>query len=95
MRRLGDRTSSNQVFEVPMIATDLRQEELIHQIADSLQHLQHVMDEVFSRVQNRVAKNRTRLNKINDRAKLAQAKVDHIKGRKKATQVRGLCIKVN
>lgn len=82
------KTSSFQVYNVPIIASDLRHEELIHQIADSLDYLNRVMDDVFTRVQTRVTENKARLAKINDRTRLAQAKVNHIRGRKKATQVR-------
>lgn len=45
------------------------------------------MDDVFSRVRTRVSENKARLAKVNDRTRLAQAKVNHIRGRKKATQV--------
>lgn len=81
------KTSTYQLYDVPIIASDLRHEELIHQIADSLDYLDNVMDDVFSRVQSRVSENKTRLAKINDRTRLAHAKVNHIRGRKKATQV--------
>lgn len=90
MRRL-DKTAPSQIYEVPLIGTDLRQEEFIHQIADSLEYLQHVMDDVFKRVEDRVVQNKTRLTKIQDRTRVAQAKVDHLKGRKKATQVSIIC----
>lgn len=82
-----ENTSPLQAYQVPLIATDLRQEELIHQIADSLQYLRHVMEDVFSKVQTRVAENKARLAKVDERAQLAQAKVNHLRGRKKATQV--------
>lgn len=81
------KTSANQLYDVPVVTSDLRHEELIHQIADSLDYLNNVMDDVFCRVQTRVSENKTRLAKITDRTRLAQAKVTHIRGRKKATQV--------
>lgn len=87
MMRNVEKTSTLQTYQIPLIATDLRQEELIHQIADSLQYLHHVMDDVFAKVQTRVAENKARLAKVNERTQLAQAKVDHLRGRRKATQV--------
>ncbi|KAK3102807.1 hypothetical protein FSP39_014056 [Pinctada imbricata] len=78
---------ANQSFKVPGIPPDLRREETVHQIADSLEYLDKVADEVFQRINKRVVDNRTRLQKINDRVSLAQAKVDKIKGSNKATKV--------
>ena len=74
-------------YPIQLLASDLQHEELIHQIADSLDQLKGVIDHVFSNVEAKVATNKDRLAKISDRAKLAQVKVDKLKGRKKATQV--------
>ena len=79
---------SDQSFNIPGIPPDLRKEETIHQIADSLEYLNKVANDVFSRITTRVAENRTRIQKINDRVNLAQAKVEKIKGgSNKATKV--------
>lgn len=78
---------SNQVFNVPGVPGELRREETIHQIADSLDYLDKVADEVFLKINTKVTDNRSRLQRINDRVSLAQAKVDKIKGSKKATKV--------
>lgn len=43
---------------------------------------------VVSRVSDSVEKNRRQLQSITDRIRLAQARVDKIKGSKKATKVR-------
>lgn len=76
-----------QQYDINLLSTDLRHEELVHQIAGSLDYLQNVMNDVFSKAEERVKANRHRLAQVQHRAKLAQAKVDHLKGRKKATQV--------
>ena len=78
---------SHQVYNVPGISLDLRTEETVHQIVDSLAYLDQVANDVFSRIHNRVAENQSRLQKINDRVNLTQAKVDKIKGSNKATKV--------
>ncbi|KAG9340019.1 hypothetical protein JZ751_022130 [Albula glossodonta] len=76
-----------QVYSVPLIQPDLRREEAIHQIADSLQYLEKISADIFSRVSQSVEKNRAHLQAVNDRIKLAQARVQKIKGSKKATKV--------
>ncbi|XP_076102834.1 WASH complex subunit 1-like [Mytilus galloprovincialis] len=79
---------SEQTFNVPGVPPDLRKEETIHQIADSLEYLNKMANDVFQRISSRVTENRTRLQKINDRVNLAQARVDKIRGgSNKATKV--------
>ena len=65
----------------------LRREESINQIVDSLEYLEKVSKDIFTRISNRVAENKKRLEAINYRADLAQARIDKIKGIKKATRV--------
>ncbi|KAM9377191.1 WASH complex subunit 1 isoform 2-T2 [Pholidichthys leucotaenia] len=76
-----------QVYSVPLIQPDLRREEAIHQIADALLYLDTISTDIFRRVSESVEKNRHQLKGITDRIKLAQARVDKIKGSKKATKV--------
>lgn len=78
---------SCQNFNIPNVPPDLRREETVHQIADSLNYLDQVANEVFKRISNKLNENRTRLQRVNDRISLAQAKVDKIKGSNKATKV--------
>ena len=78
---------SSQVYNAPGISLDLRTEETVHQIVDSLAYLDQVANDVFSRIHNKVSENQGRLQKINERVNLTQAKVDAIKGRNKATKV--------
>ena len=74
-------------YEVPVVAPDLRREETIRQICDSLEYLEKVAGDVFSRISERVQDNHTRLRTINDRVNLAHAKIDRVKNSKKATKV--------
>ena len=46
-----------------------------------------VAESIFSRISSRVSENHKKLHGVNDRISLAQAKIDKIKGSRKATQV--------
>lgn len=76
-----------QTYSVPLVLPSLRREESINQIVDSLEYLEQVSKDIFTRISNRVAENKERLAAINHRADLAQARIDKIKGIKKATRV--------
>lgn len=75
------------MYSVPLIQPDLRREEAVHQIADALMYLENISTDIFRRVSDSVEKNRHQLKSITDRIRLAQARVDKIKGSKKATKV--------
>lgn len=77
----------NQIYNVPLIPPDLRKEETIHQIADALDYVDKIATEIFSRITTRVGDNKRRLQAINQRISLAQAKIDKLKGSNKATKV--------
>jgi WAS family protein 1 len=74
-------------YNVPLIPPDLRQEEMMQQICDSLQYLEQISSDIFARISNRITDNRTQLAKLNGRIDTAQAKIDRIKGSNKATRV--------
>jgi len=76
-----------QTYSVPLVLPSLRREESINQIVDSLEYLEKVSKDIFTRISNRVAENKERLAAINHRADLAQARIEKIKGIKKATRV--------
>ncbi|XP_014790172.1 WASH complex subunit 1 [Octopus bimaculoides] len=78
---------SNQIYNIPTIPPDLWQEDTIIQIADTLQYLYQVTDDIFDRISNKVNENLQRLAKVNDRVGIAQAKVEKLKGSNKATRV--------
>ncbi|KAG8431940.1 hypothetical protein GDO86_019172 [Hymenochirus boettgeri] len=77
----------SQAYSLPLIQPDLRREEAIEQITDTLQHLQSVSNDIFSRILQRVETNKSQLQRINNRLSLAQAKIQRIKGSKKAIKV--------
>lgn len=76
-----------QVYNVPIILPSLRREESINQIIDSLEYLEKITEDIFSKISSRVGENRERIASLNQRVDLAQAKIDRIKGIKKATRV--------
>lgn len=78
---------TDQSYNVPVVPPDLRREETIKQLCDSLDYLDSVANDVFTRISQRVADNHGKLRSINDRVNLAQAKIDKIKGTNKATKV--------
>lgn len=75
------------MYHVPVILPDLRREESLTQVIDSLEYLQAVANDIFNRISNRVAENRDQLTAINNRINTCQAKVDKLRHRSKATQV--------
>ena len=77
----------NLTYQTTTVPPDLRREETIKQICDSLEYLEKISNDIFSRISTRVADNHNRLRKINDRVNLAQAKIEKIKGSNKATKV--------
>ena len=76
-----------QKYNVPLVLPGLRKEESINQVIDALEYLERVSADIFSRISQRVAENRERLAALNHRSDLAQARIDKIKGIKKATRV--------
>lgn len=78
---------AGQVYAVPLIQPDLRREEAIQQVADALQSLQNISADIFSRISQRVELSRRQLQAIGERVSLAQAKIEKIKGSKKAIKV--------
>ncbi|KAJ6659976.1 hypothetical protein lerEdw1_018173 [Lerista edwardsae] len=91
MAKMGTTTQKyfleGQTYSVPLIQPDLRREEAIHQIADALQYLQKVSGDIFNRISQQVEASRTQLRAIDERVSLAQAKIEKIKGSKKAIKV--------
>uniref|UniRef100_T1J4E9 WH2 domain-containing protein n=1 Tax=Strigamia maritima TaxID=126957 RepID=T1J4E9_STRMM len=77
----------NHIYNVPLIPPDLRREETVKQVADSLEHLEKIATDVFSRISKKVGENKLKLSGISQRVAIAQAKIDKLKGSNKATKV--------
>uniref|UniRef100_H2R856 WASH1 WAHD domain-containing protein n=1 Tax=Pan troglodytes TaxID=9598 RepID=H2R856_PANTR len=76
---------AGQTYAVPLIQPDLRREEAVQQMADALQYLQKVSGDIFGRW--RVEQSRSQVQAIGEKVSLAQAKIEKIKGSKKAIKV--------
>ncbi|XP_072402143.1 WASH complex subunit 1 [Diabrotica undecimpunctata] len=74
-------------YSVPIISQNLYKRETIIQIADVLDHLTRVSEEIFTQINKRLEKNRSKLTNISERVDLVNKKIDTLRGAKKATQV--------
>ena len=74
-------------YDVPLILPGLRKEESIFQMLNALEHLQQVSKDVFSKIEKRVAENHERIASIDKRANVAMAKIEKIRGSRKAIRV--------
>lgn len=77
----------SQTYNVSILSPKLRHEEFILSVADTLSYLEKVSDDIFSRITKRTEEYCDQIKKINQRADLAQAKIEKLKGSKKAIQV--------
>ena len=77
----------SQTYNVSILSPKLRHEEFILSVADTLSYLEKVSDDIFARITKRTEEYRDQIKKINQRADLAQAKIEKLKGSKKAIQV--------
>ena len=75
------------VYKVPVLPQNLRKEETIVQIAESLNYLQEVSNDIFMKVNNRIKENEECLLEITNRIKETSNKISKISGAKKAIQV--------
>ena len=77
----------SQSYNVSVLSPKLRHEEFILCVADTLNYLEQVSDDIFSRITNRVQVYKNQVSAINKRVDVAQAKIDRLKNSKKAIQV--------
>lgn len=75
------------LYEVPVIPNNLRNEETIVQIADALNYLCDVFDDIIWKVNTRVEVNKQRLTGLTQRINESSEKITRLTGTKKATQV--------
>jgi len=75
------------VYKVPLVSSNLHPQEMILQIADTLDHLDRVSNEIFSRASSRIQESRSRIQKINQRVEAAQIKISSMTGSRKATRI--------
>ena len=54
-------------IEIPIIAQDLKQDEVCVRAIQTFEYLDKVVDEVFNKIDERIAKNMSRITEINQR----------------------------
>nr|XP_023024255.1 WASH complex subunit 1 [Leptinotarsa decemlineata] len=74
-------------YSVPIIPQNLYKHETIVQIADVLDHLSNITDEIFSQINKRLESSTEKLSDISHRVDIVNKKINTLKGAKKATQV--------
>lgn len=75
------------LYEVPLVSANLQPQEMISQMVDTLEYLDQLSNDMFTRVSSRVRESRDRISHIKRRVEAANAKINAIKGSKKATKV--------
>ncbi|ELR14860.1 WH2 motif domain containing protein [Acanthamoeba castellanii str. Neff] len=76
-----------QVFSVPVVFPNTRQDDSLFQIFDALEGLESVVEDVFGRIKNRVSHEKSRIDAISSRIDTAKAKVARVAGSTKAIAV--------
>uniref|UniRef100_A0A023GF94 Putative was protein family log 2 n=1 Tax=Amblyomma triste TaxID=251400 RepID=A0A023GF94_AMBTT len=76
-----------QPYEAHLIPSDLRHDECILQVADSLDHLGKIANAILDGLQERLNEYKGRLQSIQARANMARTKISAIRGSSKATKV--------
>jgi hypothetical protein len=54
-------------IEIPIIAQDLKQDEVCIRAIQTFEYLDRIVDEVFNKIDDRIARNMTRISEINNR----------------------------
>ncbi|CAB3380318.1 Hypothetical predicted protein [Cloeon dipterum] len=75
------------IYEVPVIHQDLRQDETIVQIADSLEYLQKCANQIFTKIESKLEESARKLNAIQQRTAVSKQNIQKLTGIKKATKV--------
>ncbi|KAJ3640025.1 hypothetical protein Zmor_003346 [Zophobas morio] len=81
----------NHVYKVPVIPQNLGKQETIIQVAEVLNHLNNVTDDILKHISNKVESNSKKLSDISDRVDKVNKKISKLNGAKKATQVFSSC----
>lgn len=75
------------IYKVNLIASDLSTEETILQIADTIDNLNGIVDDVFARVLTRIQQNVHKTNELYERIDASRSKVEKLTGMQKAIKV--------
>lgn len=75
------------IYKVNLIPSDLSMEETVLQIANTLDNLNGIVDDVFSRVMARIKQNTDKTTKLKERIEASRTKVEKLAGMQKAIKV--------
>lgn len=75
------------IYKVNLIPNDLSTEEMILQIADTLDNLNGIVDDIYSRLIDRIKQNMDKTVKLNKRIEISKSKVEKLTGMQKAIKV--------
>lgn len=81
----------NHTYKVPIIPQNLNKQETIIQVAEALNHLSNITDDMFTRISKRVEASNSKLLNISDRIAQVNLNIEKLTGAKKATQVFSSC----
>lgn len=75
------------VYKVNLIPSDLSTEETVLQIADTLDNLNGIIEDVFARLMRRINQNTEKTNKLKERIEISKSKVEKLTGMQTAIKV--------
>lgn len=75
------------IYEVPVIPNNLRREETVVQIADVLQHICNVFDDIILKVNSRIDDNVQHMSRLTSRINVSSEKIAKLRETKKAIQI--------
>lgn len=74
--------------QIELIPSDVREEEMIHRMLDTMDTMRKIMDKMFANIDTKLDKFKGRLREIERRSEEAQVRINNVKGAKsRATKV--------
>ncbi|KAG5668052.1 hypothetical protein PVAND_016008 [Polypedilum vanderplanki] len=75
------------MIKIPLISSDLRYDEVTIRAIKTFDYLDHIVDDIFNRIDARIDQNMTRIAGINNRLEKASEKIERLKKSKKAIRM--------
>ncbi|CAH2106678.1 unnamed protein product [Euphydryas editha] len=75
------------IYKIKIISNDLSMEETVLQIADTLDNLNGIVDDIFTRISDRIKSNTDKTRKLQERIDASRTKVEKLVGMQKAIKV--------
>ena len=79
--------TAHQSHRMPLVFNDLSHRESVEDVVYTLEHLSHIVDEIFTRIDTRISEEKTRISSIKSRVGVCEQKVQKIKGSNRAITV--------